>query len=202
MRIAVLKTLVFTAALIPVVRLIVGFFTDNLTANPFDYITDQTGWFALMCLVASLSVTPLRRVTKWHAAIRFRRMLGLFAFFYATLHLLTWVVLDQFFDYHAMIKDVFKRPFITVGMTTFVLLLPLALTSTTGMIRRLGGKRWNRLHRLAYVAGIAAVTHFWWLVKSDVREPQRWALVLTVLLGLRAWWAFQARSPVRTGTRP
>ena len=198
MKIAVLKTLVFTAALVPVVRLVAGIFTGDLTANPIEYITHQTGWFALAFLVASLSVTPVRRLTKWHVAIRFRRMLGLFAFFYGTLHLVTWVVLDHFFAFPEMIKDVVKRPFVTVGMATYLMLLPLALTSTTAMIRRLGGKRWNQLHRLAYVAGITAVTHFWWLVKSDVREPQRWAVAVALLLGVRTWWTFQARSSSRS----
>jgi len=197
-RIAVLKTLVFIAALGPLGWLIVGLFTDNLSANPIEYITRDTGWFALMFLTASLSVTPVRRVTKWHPIVRFRRMLGLFAFFYGTLHLLTWVVLDKFFDVPEMVADVFKRPFITVGMATYLLLVPLAATSTAGMIRRLGGRRWAQLHRLAYAAGITAVLHFWWLVKSDVREPQRWAVALAVLLGLRAWWAYQARSPLHS----
>jgi sulfoxide reductase heme-binding subunit YedZ len=197
-RIAVLKTLVFIAALGPLGWLILGLFTDNLSANPIEYITRATGWFALMFLTASLSVTPVRRVTKWHPIVRFRRMLGLFAFFYGTLHLLTWVVLDKFFDVPEMVADVFKRPFITVGMATYLLLVPLAATSTAGMIRRLGGRRWAQLHRLAYVAGITAVLHFWWLVKSDVREPQRWAVALAVLLGLRAWWAYQARSPLHS----
>ena len=202
MNIAVLKTLVFIAALVPFVRLIIGIATNNLTANPIEYITHQTGWFALMFLTTSLSVTPVRKVTRWQPIIRFRRMLGLFAFFYGTLHLLTWFVFDKFFAIPAMMEDVMMRPFITLGMTTYLMLLPLALTSTAGMVRRLGGKRWRQLHRLAYGAGITAVIHFWWLVKSDVREPQRWALGIAVLLGLRVFWKYQERLRSTTSHHP
>jgi methionine sulfoxide reductase heme-binding subunit len=184
---AVLKTLIFIAGLIPAGALIAGALTDNLGANPIEFITHETGTFALAFLMATLAVTPIRRLSGWNDVIRVRRMLGLFAFGYATLHLTTWVVLDQFFDVAAMVEDVVKRPYITVGMFGFLCMLPLALTSTAAMIRRLG-RRWQTLHRLAYVAAIAGVVHFWWLVKADVTEPQRWALVLTVLLGLRAWW--------------
>jgi sulfoxide reductase heme-binding subunit YedZ len=119
-------------------------------------------------------------------------MLGLFAFFYATLHLLTWFVFDHTLDVAGMVEDVVKRPYITVGMAAFLTMLPLAVTSNAAMIRRLG-RRWQLLHRLTYVAAVAAVVHFWWLVKADVREPQRWALALAVLLGIRAWWTFRAR---------
>jgi methionine sulfoxide reductase heme-binding subunit len=192
-----LKPAILIVGLLPAALLVVGAFTDNLTANPIAYITAQTGSFALTFLIVTLAVTPIRRLTGWNQIIRLRRMLGLITFFYATLHLLTWVVLDQFFDVPAMAEDVAKRPFITAGMTTYVLLLPLALTSTTAMIRRLG-RRWQTLHRLTYLAAIGAVVHFWWLVKADVREPQRWALALTVLLGLRAWWIFQARLSSRS----
>ena len=193
MNIAVLKTLVFIAALVPCVQLIIGIATNDLTANPIEYITHQTGWFALMFLTSSLSVTPVRKLTRWQPIIRFRRMLGLFAFFYGTLHLLTWFVFDKFFAIPAMVEDVMMRPFITLGMATYLMLFPLALTSTAGMVRRLGGKRWRTLHQLAYVAAITAVTHFWWLVKSDLREPQRWALGVALLLGLRAFWKYQER---------
>ena len=188
----ILKTVLFVTALVPAALLVAGLFTDDLGANPIEYITHQTGWFALAFLMASLAITPLRRVTKWHEAIRLRRMLGLFAFFYATLHLLTWFVFDHTLDFMGMAEDVVKRPYITVGMAAFLLMLPLALTSNAAMIRRLG-RRWQLLHRLAYGAAIAGVVHFWWLVKADIREPQRWALVLTVLLGIRAWWTFKAR---------
>jgi sulfoxide reductase heme-binding subunit YedZ len=186
-RIALLKILIVVAGLIPV-----GLFTDGLGANPVETITHQTGTTGLAFLLITLSVTPLRRLTGWQPVMRVRRMLGLFAFFYATLHVLTWVVLDQFFDPSAMIEDVVKRPFITAGMTTYLLLLPLALTSNAAMMRRLG-RRWQQLHRLVYFAAITAVVHFWWLVKADVTEPQRWALALTVLLGFRAWWTLRTR---------
>lgn len=191
--VAGLKTLVFISALVPATRLVVLALTGgDLTANPIEYITRDTGWYALFFLTLTLTVTPIRRLTGWHPVIRFRRMLGLFAFFYGTLHLLVWIVLDRFFDAEAMGEDILKRPFITVGMTTFLLLLPLAITSTSGWIRRLGGRRWARLHQLAYLAAVTAVLHFWWLVKSDVREPYRWGWAVAVLLGARMWWSWQA----------
>jgi|GraSoiStandDraft_12_1057312.scaffolds.fasta_scaffold50250_1 sulfoxide reductase heme-binding subunit YedZ len=191
--ITLLKILIVVAGLIPAAALVVGLFTDALGANPVETITHQTGTTGLAFLLITLSVTPLRRISGWNELIRVRRMLGLFAFFYATLHVLTWAVLDHFFDPSAMMADVVKRPFITAGMTAYLLLVPLALTSTNGMIRRLGGRRWQQLHRLAYLAAIAVVVHFWWLVKADVTEPQRWALALTVLLGFRAWWTLRTR---------
>jgi sulfoxide reductase heme-binding subunit YedZ len=184
--------------LAPFAALVVGAFTDDLGANPIEYITRETGSFALMFLIVTLAVTPLRRITGWHELIRIRRMLGLFAFVYATMHLLTWVVLDQFFAVSDMVEDVVKRPFITAGMATYLMLLPLAVTSNAAMIRRLGGRRWQRLHRLTYFAAIGAVVHFWWLVKADVSEPQRWAAVLTLLLGFRAWWMLRVRLSSRS----
>ena len=189
---AVFRRLVFAAAVVPAAALAYGAFTSNLTANPIDYITDTTGTTALVFLMLSLTVTPLRRLTGRNELVRLRRMLGLFAFFYACLHLSTWVILDWFFDFASMASDVIDRPFITMGMTTFLLLVPLALTSTAGMIRRLG-KRWQALHRLVYVAGITAVVHFWWVVKADFREPRLFALALCVLLGFRAWWVLRVR---------
>ena len=190
--IAILRWTAFAAALGPAAWLVYAGFTDNLTANPIDYITDTTGLSALTLLVITLTITPLRRLTGWNALVKLRRMLGLFAFFYACLHLATWSVLDWFFDFRAMGSDILERPWVTIGMLTFLLLLPLAVTSTKGMIRRLG-RRWQQLHRLAYVAAITAVIHFWWVVKADFREPRLWALALTVLLGFRAWWSWQAR---------
>ena len=187
-----LRRLIFSAALLPAAWLVYGAFTDGLTANPIDYITDTTGTTALSFLIISLTVTPLRRLTGRHEIIKLRRMLGLFAFFYACLHLSTWLVLDWFFDFASMADDVLERRFITMGMTTFLLLLPLAVTSTAAMIRRLG-RRWQLLHRLVYVAAITAIIHFWWLVKADIREPRLWALALSVLLGFRAWWTLQPR---------
>jgi sulfoxide reductase heme-binding subunit YedZ len=188
----ILRRVIFAAALVPAAALAYGAFTNNLTANPIDYITDITGLTALTFLMLSLTVTPLRRLTGRHELITLRRMLGLFAFFYACLHLSTWVVLDWFFDFATMASDVVDRPFITLGMLTFLLLLPLAITSTAAMIRRLG-KRWQRLHRLVYLAACTAVIHFWWVVKADFREPRLWALALSVLLGFRAWWTLRTR---------
>ena len=172
--------------------LLVDAFTGNLTANPIEYITHQTGTYALALLMITLGVTPLRRLTGWNSIIRARRMLGLFTFFYATLHLLTWVVLDQFFAFGFMVEDIIERPFITAGMATYLLLLPLAITSNTKMIQRLG-RRWTLLHRLIYLAAGIAVLHFWWLVKADIREPRLWAIALSVLLGVRIFWFLQNR---------
>lgn len=189
---AILRLTIFAAALVPAAALVYWLFTGDLTANPIDFITDWTGTTALVLLLLSLTVTPLRRLSGRNEVIRLRRILGLFAFFYACLHLSTWVVLDWFFDVASMAADVVKRPFITLGMTTFALLLPLAVTSTAGMIRRLG-KRWQLLHRLIYVAAVTAVIHFWWVVKADFREPRLYAVALAALLGFRAWWAWRPR---------
>jgi sulfoxide reductase heme-binding subunit YedZ len=190
-----LKPLLFAAALMPAAALVYRFYTNDLTANPIDYITDQTGTWALAFLFITLTITPLRRLTGWNALVRVRRMLGLFSFFYAFLHMSTWVVLYNFFDLRSMTEDVVKRPFITVGMATFLILLALALTSNRFAARRLG-RRWQTLHRLVYVAAIGAVAHFWWLVKADITEPRRWAVALAGLLSLRLWWAFQKRNAV------
>lgn len=190
--ITIVKPLVFVAALLPAAALVRGFYTNDLTANPGDYITDQTGTWTLACLFASLAVTPIRRLTGWNDVIRLRRMLGLFSFFYVVQHLLTWIVFIHYFEVGFMIEDVVKRPFITVGMTAFLILLMLSLTSTRFAIRKMG-RKWQTLHRLAYVAGVLGVVHFWQLVKADTTEPVRWAAGLTVLLGLRVWWAYQKR---------
>jgi sulfoxide reductase heme-binding subunit YedZ len=195
--IAVLKAVAFAAALLPAAALVYGYYTNDLTANPGDYITDQTGTWTLAMLVISLTVTPLRRITKWNELIKLRRMLGLFAFFYATLHMLTWAWLFNLFDPTLMIEDVVMRPFITVGMATFLILLALALTSNRLAIRRLG-RRWQKLHRLVYLAAIGGVVHFWWLVKADISEPQRWAVAVAALLGFRVWWAWRARPSPRS----
>jgi methionine sulfoxide reductase heme-binding subunit len=194
--IVLLKRAIFAAALIPAAALVIAAFTGNLTANPIDYITDQTGDTALTFLIITLTVTPIRRLTGWNEVIKLRRMLGLFAFFYATLHVLTWFVLDQFFDVTSMAADVVKRPFITMGMTTYLLLIPLAITSNAAMIRRLG-RRWQQLHRLAYVAPMTAIIHFWWQVKADIREPRNWALALSVLLAFRVWWILRTQKSLR-----
>lgn len=196
-----LKAAAFAAALIPAAALAYRFYTQDLTANPGDYITDQTGTWALSLLVISLTITPLRRLTKWNELIRLRRMFGLFAFFYATLHMLTWVVLINFFDVKAMVVDVAKRPYITVGMATFLILLSLAVTSNRFSVRKLG-RRWQKLHRLVYVAAIGGVVHFWWLVKADITLPRRWAVAVTLLLGFRVWWAWRGKSPAVRSASP
>jgi sulfoxide reductase heme-binding subunit YedZ len=190
--VVVLKRAIFAAALIPAAALVLDAFQGQLTANPIDYITDRTGDWALRFLMITLCVTPLRRITGWNPIIQVRRMLGLFSFFYASLHFLTWFVLDWFFDISSMASDVVMRPFITLGMATFLMLLALALTSTTASIRRLG-KRWTQLHRLIYVAAVTALTHFWLVGKVLLTEVSYWATLLTFLLGFRAWWALRAR---------
>ena len=195
--IVVLKTVAFAAALLPAAALVYGYYTNDLTANPGDYITDQTGTWTLAMLVISLTVTPLRRITKWNELIKLRRMLGLFAFFYATLHMLTWAWLFNLFDPTLMIEDVVMRPFITVGMATFLILLTLALTSNRFAIRKLG-RKWQTLHRLVYVAAIFGLLHFWWLVKADTSEPRRWAVAVGALLGFRIWWTWRARLSLRS----
>jgi sulfoxide reductase heme-binding subunit YedZ len=195
--ITILKAALFVAALVPFGLLVWGYHTDDLTANPGDYITDQTGDWTLGTLFASLCVTPLRKLTGWNDLIKLRRMLGLFAFFYVTLHLLTWIVFVNYFDVPSMVADVFKRPFITIGMATFVILFLLAITSNRWSIRKLG-RKWGSLHRLVYLAAIGGVIHFWWLVKADITLPRRWAVAFGVLLTARAcWWYQKRRVPVR-----
>jgi sulfoxide reductase heme-binding subunit YedZ len=158
------------------------FSRGNPIANPLEYITHFTGDWTIRFLVFTLAVTPLRKLLRLPDLIRFRRMLGLFAFFYGSCHFLTWLWLDKLFDVHEMLKDVAKRPFITAGFTALVLMLPLAATSTAGWIRRLGGKRWRALHRLVYLSAIAGVVHYYWLVKSDVRLPVFYGTLVGLLL--------------------
>ncbi len=192
-RLRLTKILIFLAALIPLERLIWRFFHDELGANPIEVITHSTGDWTLILIMVTLSITPLRKLTKQYWLIGVRRMIGLFAFFYGCLHFTTYIWLDKFFDVHEMIKDVYKRPFITAGFTAFVLMIPLALTSTKGSIRRLG-KNWQRLHWLIYVTAIAGVVHYIWLVKADLRKPLQYAFVLSVLLVYRiVAWAIAAR---------
>lgn len=179
-----LKAVVFVAGLLPLVMLVVGGLQDDLTANPIEYITRDTGDWTMRFLLITLSITPLRRLLQQPDLIRFRRMLGLFAFFYGVLHLFTWAWLDKFFDLPEMWADVVKRRFITMGMLGFLLMIPLAITSTTGWIRRLG-KKWQQLHRLIYISALAGVIHYYWLVKSDIRMPLLYGVILLVLLGLR-----------------
>ena len=195
----VAKTLLFIACLIPFLGLLLDGWRADLGANPIDKITDVTGTWTLRFVMITLAVTPVRRLTGWNPIIRARRMLGLFAFFYGTLHMLTYVVLDQFFGWSYIFADIAKRPYITMGMTGFTLMIPLAITSTSGWIRRLGGKRWAQIHRLIYVTGIAGVIHYLWLVKSDTSRPLTYAAILAVLLGVRLWYAWR---PTKTVASP
>ena len=207
MKLHVTKIAIFLAALIPLERLLRKALHDGLGANPIEVITHSTGDWTLIFVLTTLSITPLRRITRQYWLIGVRRMVGLFAFFYGTLHFLTYIWLDKFFDVHEMLKDIAKRPFITVGFSAFVLMIPLALTSTAWSIRRLGGKNWQRLNRLIYCTGILGVVHYYWLVKADVRKPIEYGVVLGLLLAYRvgAWMterrkqqgmAVAARSPV------
>ena len=202
MRNKILKPIVFLAALIPLGLLAYGALRGDLGANPIETITHQTGLWTLILLLATLGITPLRRFTGINWLIQYRRMLGLFAFFYGCLHLTTYLWLDQSFDLHAIVKDVYKRPFITAGFTGFMLMVPLALTSTKGWIRRLG-KRWQILHRLIYFSAAAGVTHFIWLVKKDIREPLIYGAILAVLLGIRVvFWMQKSRRSTSPSVSP
>jgi sulfoxide reductase heme-binding subunit YedZ len=203
------KPLVFAACLMPFLVLIadgLGLF-GTLGANPIDKITDVTGTWTLRFIMITLAVTPLRRLTGWNIVIRYRRMLGLFAFFYGSLHFLTWAGLDQGFAFQFIGADIAKRPYITMGFLGFVLMIPLAITSTTGWIRRLGGKRWQLLHRLIYVTAICGVVHYLWLVKADRNRPLTYGAILVVLLAIRAWYAWRPKraaagaSALRTAPR-
>jgi sulfoxide reductase heme-binding subunit YedZ len=193
----VLKPAVFLAALVPAVLLVKDALGDDLGANPIEAITLTTGRWALRFLLATLAVTPLRRLTGWHAIIRFRRLLGLFAFFYASLHFLTYIVLDHFFDWESIAADILDRRFITAGFLAFVLLVPLAITSTAGWIRRLGGRNWQRLHLLIHVTAVCAIVHFLWKVKVITADPLRYAAALAVLLAFRVWWWWYGRRTPR-----
>jgi sulfoxide reductase heme-binding subunit YedZ len=194
----IVKPAVFLACLAPAVLLTVRFLTGNLGFDPIADLTDVTGHWGLRMLLASLAITPLRRLTGRSEWTRFRRMLGLFAFFYAVLHLSVFVVFDFFFDFRAILADIPQRPFITMGFTAFVCLVPLAITSTKGWIRRLGGKRWQRLHRLAYVAGVAATIHYFWVDKVTEPGPVFYMAVVTALLGFRLIVFLRRRTTSRT----
>jgi sulfoxide reductase heme-binding subunit YedZ len=213
----VLKPAFFIAALGPAAWLLWAGLTGHLSANPLSDLTNENGLWALRFLCITLVITPLRRITGWNAVIRFRRMAGLFAFFYGTLHFLTYIIADRFagLDFpdgvvawttvgnlaRSVAADIYKRPFITIGFTALSCMVPLAVTSTAGMIRRLGGRRWRALHRLVYASALAAVVHYWWLVKADVSSPERYALVVGVLLVSRLWWA-SAHARASAPTRP
>lgn len=195
-----IKAAVFLACLIPFGQLVFDAVTDNLGVNPVETVTRATGSWTLLLLLVTLGVTPLRKIAGWHWLIKLRRMLGLFAFFYACLHFTTYIWIDQFFDLQEISKDIIKRPFITAGFMSFVLLIPLALTSTNAMIRRLG-KRWQKLHRLVYLTAVGGVVHFLWLVKADIRRPSLYGAALAALLAYRLFAYLQARVGAREARR-
>lgn len=215
----VLKPLALLAGLAPAVWLTWAALTNNLSANPLSDLTLETGTWALRFLCITLAITPLRKLSGWNWTIKFRRMAGLFAFFYGTLHFLVYVIADRFaaLDFpdgivawstvmnltKSVSEDIYKRPFITIGFLAFVLMVPLAITSTTGWIRRIGGKRWQQLHRLVYVSASAGVLHYWWLVKADISRPLIYALIVTLLLGFRLYKArVKSTAPIRTTASP
>lgn len=191
-----IRLAVFLGALGPLAWLVWGFQADQLGANPVEAITHSTGDWALRFLLGSLALTPLRVLSGIAWPLRLRRMLGLYAFFYAALHLACYLWLDQFFDWPAIGQDILKRPFITVGFAAFVLLIPLAVTSFKAAIRALGGRRWQALHRSVYAVAVLSVVHYWWLVKRDIREPLLYAAILAVLLAIR----LAGRRPLKTST--
>ena len=193
------KVVVFVNSLVPLGLMLWDWTQGKLGANPVEFLTRTTGMLTLVFLLISLAVTPLRRLTGVQWLIQFRRMLGLYAFFYGLLHLLTYVWFDRGFSLGGTVADVYARPFIAVGMLSFLLLVPLAITSTKNWIKRLGGKRWARLHKLVYAAAAGGVLHFWMLVKSDTRLPLRFAFALAVLLGARLFYKqMRQQSPPRT----
>jgi sulfoxide reductase heme-binding subunit YedZ len=203
------KPFVFLACLTPLGLLLGKFFGptpgdmqtwgQGLGANPIEVITHSTGDWTMRFLLITLAITPVRKLLNLSWLIRYRRMLGLFAFFYGVLHFTTYIWLDKFFDVHAMLEDIAQRRFITVGLTGFALMIPLALTSTRGWIRRLGGKRWQNLHRLIYASAICGVIHYIWLVKADLTKPLQYGAILAVLLGFRiVEWVKPKRGPART----
>ena len=197
----VLKPVVFVACLGPFSWLLYNAFWGDLGANPVETITNETGIRTLRLLATTIAITPIRWLTKWNPIINFRRMIGLFAFFYGTIHFSIYFVLDRSLMFDGLWEDIVKRPYITVGFTAFVLMIPLAATSTKGWIRRLGGKRWNLLHRLVYASAALGVLHYWWKVKLDVTNPMIYAAIVAVLLGWRLVKAIgkrQAASATRT----
>lgn len=193
-QLSAIKALLFVLALVPLARMVYLTVTGQLV-EPLEHITRGTGDWVLYFLCFTLAVTPLRRLTGWNWLVKLRRMVGLFAFFYAFLHFTTFLWFDHFFDVAAMLKDVAKRPFILVGFIAFVLLIPLAVTSTNGMIRRLGGKRWQWLHRLIYIVAPLGILHFWWMkaAKHNFQQPIIFGTIVAVLLGMRVYWSWSRR---------
>ena len=192
------KFVVFTNALVPLALLLWDVYHKRVGANPAEFMTRTTGIMTLVFLMITLAVTPARKITRLNWLVKFRRMLGLFAFFYGFLHLLTYIWFDRYFNIKSIPRDVITRPFIAFGMTAFFLMLPLAITSTNKMVKRLGGKRWSKLHKLIYGAGIAGALHFWLFVKSDTRLPLTFGFILLLLLGHRLLVKFY---PSDTSTR-
>jgi sulfoxide reductase heme-binding subunit YedZ len=182
-----LKKILFVIGLIPMSWLIIGLFTNQLGVNPIETLIRDSGIWALRFLLITLAVTPVRWLTGWNQLIAFRRMLGLYAFFYATLHMSMYLGLDQFFDVSEIIKDIIKRPFITVGFVSFILLIPLAITSTNKMMKRLGGKNWKRLHKTSYFIAVAACLHFYMLARADKSEPLLYIVIISFLLLVRVY---------------
>ena len=187
MRYQIFKIGLSIVSLLPAIALTLGAINDELGANPIEVLTRDTGEWALRFLLITLAVSPLRLSVGWHFLAAVRRMLGLYSFFYAVIHMLLYLWLDQFFDLSDIIEDVIERPFITVGFISFLALIPLALTSNDGMIKRLGTERWNKLHRLVYYIAIGGVVHFYMLVKKDITEPLVYIALLAVLLGIRLY---------------
>ncbi len=179
--------------MLPLTRLLVGFFLNSLGANPIEFITRSTGTWTLVGLALTLSITPLRSALNWPWIVRLRRSAGLLAFFYAALHFTTYIWFDRFFDLSDILKDIVKRPFITVGFAAFVLLIPLAATSNNAIIKKLGSKLWQRVHYAVYFIAVLAVIHYWWLVKKDLTQPIIYATVFALLLGWRLFWKMHKR---------
>ena len=188
------KWLLILLGMLPLARLIAGFPLGWLGVNPIEFITRSTGTWTITGIAITLSITPLRKLLSWPWLIRLRRTAGLLTFFYACLHFTTYIWFDRFFDVQDIIKDIVKRPFITVGFAAFVLLIPLAATSKNSIIKKLGAKVWQRIHYLIYLIAILAVIHYWWLVKKDLTQPIIYAGVFAVLLGIRVWWKFRAQA--------
>jgi sulfoxide reductase heme-binding subunit YedZ len=185
------KVLLFINSLVPLVLLGWDWYHKKLGANPLEFVTRTTGMLTLIFLLLSLAVTPVRKISGWNFLGKFRRMIGLYAFFYGFLHLITYVWFDRFFSIKSIAGDIIQRPFIAIGMASFFLMVPLAITSTNAMVKRLGGKRWSKLHKLVYLTAIGGVVHYYMLVKSDTRQPLTFAFVLALLLGYRIYAANQ-----------
>jgi len=196
------KILISINALIPLAFLLYDAYRGSLGANPIEFFLRTTGVLTLTFLIITLAVTPLRKVFGWNSLIKFRRMLGLYAFFYAAIHLITYSIFDKSLDAAAIVGDVWQRPFIAIGMLAFAMLVPLAVTSTNAMVKRIGGKNWARLHKITYLASILGVIHFWMIVKSDIFYPAIFGLVLATLLGYRflaGLWRNRFKEKVRGG---